>query len=132
MARADMSQRVARQHGFTLTEMLVVVGIIVLLVSLILPAVLRSRRQARLTVCMNNLRQIGTFYLLYAERNDDYIPLGTSRFKDPEHPGVVHYTPIRPPPINLPYPWPGYHTINNQYLWVEGSPSAAMGPFLLG
>ena len=124
--------RPSRCRAFTLTEILVVLGIIVVLLSVILPAIMRARRQARMTACMNNFRQIGALYLIYAERNEDYIPLGTSRFKDPNHPGVVHYTPIRPPPINLPYPWPGYHTINNQYLWVEGSPSAAMGPFLLG
>jgi type II secretory pathway pseudopilin PulG len=118
-------------RAFTLTEMLVVVGIIVLLMSVILPAVLRARKQGRLAVCVSNMRQIGEFYLLYAERNDDYIPLGTSRFKDPNHPGVTPYTPIKPL-TGLPWPWPGYHTRNNQYLWVEGSPSAAMGPFLLG
>jgi type II secretory pathway pseudopilin PulG len=113
--------------------MLVVVGIVVVLVSIIVPAVLRSRKQARLTVCMNNLRQLGTFYLSYAERNDDYIPLGVSRYKDPSRPGVTPYTPYKPPPpiVTFPWEWPDYHTRNNQFMWVDGAPSAAMGPFLL-
>src|SRR4051794_35347228 len=113
-------RRKRNNHGFSLTEMLVVIGIIVVLVSLIIPAVMRTRKQARLSVCMNNLRQIGTFYVLYAERNDDYIPLGTSRLRDPNRSGVVAYTPYKPPPDLRPWEWPDYHTMNNQYLWVEG------------
>jgi prepilin-type N-terminal cleavage/methylation domain-containing protein len=130
-APLGMTMAKINRRGFSLTEMLVVIGIIVVLVALVIPAVMRARRQGRLTTCMGNMRQIGAMYLLYAERNDDYIPLGTSRFKDPNHPGVTYYTPMRPPPHNTPWPWPGYHTQNNQYLWVEGAPSAAMGPLLL-
>src|SRR4051794_27195861 len=106
-----------RRSGFSLTEMLVALGIIVLLMSVLLPTAMRLRSVGKQTRCMNNLRQIGAMYLVYAERNNDCIPLGTSRFKDPDHPGVVPYTPYRPPPDGRPYPWPNYHPENNQYLW---------------
>ena len=118
-----------RHNAFTLTEMLVVLGIIVVVVSLLLPAVMRARRQARQALCMSNFRQVGAQILIYAERNEDYIPLGTSRLKDPARPGIQPITPDKAP--GVPWEWPDYHTRNNQYLWVEGSPSSALGPLFL-
>lgn len=78
---------------------------------------------------MHNLRQISELILLYAEQNEDYIPLGTCRLKDPSRPGIHPITPFKAP--NLPFEWPDYHTRNNQFLWVEGSPSSALGPLFL-
>jgi prepilin-type N-terminal cleavage/methylation domain-containing protein len=63
-----------RGGGFTLVELLVVVGIIAVLISLLLPALSSSREQARRTVCGNNLRTIGQALNMYANENKGWLP----------------------------------------------------------
>ena len=62
--------RLNRNAGFTLVELLVVIAIIAVLVSLLLPALNRTRQTARKTVCASNLRQVGAGWLLYAIDNN--------------------------------------------------------------
>ena len=63
-----------RPKGFTLVELLVVVAIIALLVSILLPALGQAREQARLVVCLSNLRQVALGALAY-ESDNDRLPL---------------------------------------------------------
>jgi prepilin-type N-terminal cleavage/methylation domain-containing protein len=63
----------SRRHGFTLVELLVVIGIIALLISILMPALARVRDQSNRVKCLSNLRQIVMGHLLYAH-DRKYIP----------------------------------------------------------
>jgi prepilin-type N-terminal cleavage/methylation domain-containing protein/prepilin-type processing-associated H-X9-DG protein len=57
------------RHGFTLVELLVVIAIIALLVSILLPALLKARRASLVLQCANNIRQYATGLNMYAARD---------------------------------------------------------------
>lgn len=69
------------KHGFTLVELLVVIGIIALLISMLLPALNKARQAAQLTACTSNLRQLGQAIIAYANDNRNqwprFIDMGT-------------------------------------------------------
>lgn len=66
-----------RSLTFTLIELLVVVAIIAVLASLLLPSLARARASAQAKVCINQERQLGQSFMLYADDNDGW-PVRTS------------------------------------------------------
>ena len=63
-----------KDGAFTLVELLVVIGVIALLVALLLPALGRSREQAKQVACLSNLRQLGVAIELYCQDNNGWFP----------------------------------------------------------
>ena len=81
-----------RRRAFTLVELLVVIGIIALLVSILLPALNRARRQAMTVQCASNMRQLAQAMLMYVQDNKGVLP-----------PAVVNRS--NAPPMMYPNGW---------------------------
>src|SRR4051812_19590300 len=64
--------------AFTLVELLVVIGIIVLLLAMLMPVLADMRIQSRAVVCSSNLRQLGLALTTYAAENRGRFPPNTT------------------------------------------------------
>jgi prepilin-type processing-associated H-X9-DG protein len=91
------------RSAFTLVELLVVLGIVVLLIAILLPSLSRARASARVTQCAANLHQLELAFSTYAADNRGWFPPNLSS----PAPGIFwsddsrigHYIPSRRPPV---------------------------------
>jgi prepilin-type N-terminal cleavage/methylation domain-containing protein/prepilin-type processing-associated H-X9-DG protein len=102
------------KHGFTLVELLVVIGIVALLIAILMPALTRARQSAQAAVCASNIRQLHIASIGYASENRGYWP-----------PAHFDYTTVA---TNL-HRWHGTRATVNDPFDLAGSPLKA---FLTG
>jgi prepilin-type N-terminal cleavage/methylation domain-containing protein/prepilin-type processing-associated H-X9-DG protein len=74
LCRFQISSR--KDQGFTLVELLVVIGIIAILIGLLFPVFSKVRRNALTVQCASNLRQIATAWTQYTVQNKGWTPPG--------------------------------------------------------
>lgn len=101
-----------RRSGFTLVELLVVIGIIAILIGLLLPALSKAYNQAYKVKCMSNLRQVHQQMMIYANDNQGW--LFPFRRTPPINYGYCYWGPNGNPPGTPPGPY----LFRPEYVWT--------------
>ena len=74
VSRVPFRRDDGHRHGFTLVELLVVIGIIAVLIAILLPALQAARRQAMMVQCQSNMKQVSLALMMYISDNKGAFP----------------------------------------------------------
>ncbi|MGH7179656.1 MAG: type II secretion system protein [Tepidisphaeraceae bacterium] len=69
-----MTRTIRNKSGFTLVEVLVVIGIIAILMGILLPTLSKARIQSRRVACQAQLRDVGSLFQMYLNTNKLRVP----------------------------------------------------------
>jgi prepilin-type N-terminal cleavage/methylation domain-containing protein/prepilin-type processing-associated H-X9-DG protein len=125
---AARGTRRSDHSGFTLVELLVVIGIIGILIAILLPSLATARNHARRVACESNLRQCGVLFYAYANdwRGWLYPPLrGANSPRSERWPMFVFKPPMWNPPVlrcpsDVEDPAEEHSYIINDHLYEHG------------
>ena len=96
-----------QKSGFTLVELLVVIGIIAILIAILLPALQRARESARQVQCLSNLKQVATGLFMYTNENKGWFP-NIAVFGGPGATLLGYGNLTTPPPPGFDPDWIGW------------------------
>lgn len=135
--RRDQQPSGLSRAGFTLIELLVACCVVVIVLSLLLPALAGARSSAREAACLSNLRQVGVVFDAYARESRDAYPFSDADtwllVSPPEDPRSAirsgqHFDFVRlwPAVMHRVAPWREHYAA-----WVcAGAKRAAGSPWL--
>jgi prepilin-type N-terminal cleavage/methylation domain-containing protein/prepilin-type processing-associated H-X9-DG protein len=124
-------------QGFTLIELLVVIAIVALVSAIIFPVIFRVRENGRSSVCISNMRQLGSAVTMYIQDYDETYPM--NRIPDAKHPLQVCQLGGKTPGMDgsslnwrrVTFPYVKnlklYECPSNGYAWVAPAPGIQGG-----